>query len=886
MFLKTRASDADVVAQVLGGEREAFGLLVERYLRNVYALAYSYVRNASDSEDIVQQAFISAFQRLDTLRDPRRFCPWLIQIARNVSLDHIKKAARETTRAENETGAERSVAPDVEERELLELLRQKVAELEPDAREVLVLHYFSDLTTAEIARHLDISREAAKKRLQRARAALSERFLDNLGKALQHDPPAKINKNQIMGAVLAAGATWEAGASNATAGGAGGLFAALPMNKTVMIALLALSTLVALLYMLPGDETIDMTQPTLTAVNHPPEPEPPQEEAPLVLAQSSVEVAAEMPEAVEAVAEEEAPEELPPSSISGYVVDEFGEPVAGASIIALFEQSINEDTNLDSYRLMSQPENQYRTTADNQGRFTVSGIRHAGGARLFAEAYGTQGSAHVDVNRGNSSEIVEIVLKQGVPLLGRVLSPLGEPVPNAYVDVVATSSGGHAAEAVSNESGSFRLLWSRRLTWAHVLVRSTEGDALFENVPVGTGEVFDLHLPEPATVLGEVKFSDGKAVEGFNVSLNSKHGVSYSPEGITILGTGLSYSAVTDVMGLYEIRGVFPDSRYNIVVTNVSGIEVSPKTALGELASGQELRRDFTLDALTTIKGVVVAKSSGAPVHNVGVTVVVDPYSPPPIDRAPEALSTVVDENGAFEYQVAVAPGEYVLTPYYQHIQLSFAVEAFGESFQIDHGQTTEAELGIDAPYTISLRVVDSNEEPINAHIGTQWTHDDGRTHSSTGWQTDENGYFSWDGFAPFGAYVLSISATGYSEGKSASYEGEPGAVYPLETIVLYEYAGIEGLAVDSEGRPLALTLLKILVRYRDMSSSSVSVNTDENGYFLVGSGLPVDGSLAIKIDEPDGSSSGEWQGIRSDLEPNMIHNLGTIVFAEPPVQE
>jgi len=878
MFLKSRATDADVVAQVLGGEREAFGLLVERYLRNVYALAYSYARNASDSEDIVQQAFINAFQRLDTLRDPKRFCPWLIQIARNVSLDHVRKAARDRERVENESGAEPAVEPDVEERELLALLRHKVAELEPDAREVLMLHYFSGLSTAEMAHHLDISREAAKKRLQRARAAFSEKFLDNLGQALQHDPPPRVNKKRIMGAVLAAGATWEAGAANAAVG----VTASLLTHKPVLLAIMGIAALLGLIALLPAEDAPDSTRATAVTVAPSPVAEEPEDVPPPALAQETGQTL----QVAEQVLE---PEEVSPTMVSGHAIDEFGQPVPGASIVIAFGQRIDGDVTAEYHRFASRPENQYRTVTNAQGRFTVSGIRHRGWARISA---GVHGMARSLVEYVSNEELtVEIVLKEGIPLLGRVLSPYGEPVSNVYVEILGTSKGNQDASVFSDASGSFQVVFFQPLEWAHVLVKSTHGDALFERVPVDTDRVTDLQLPESATISGQVRFRDGPPAAGYHVSVQSPHGMSNSFFGrATIRGTGFSYGAVTDLMGFYEIRGVFPDSTYQFVIANESGVQRSPKTELGELAPRQNLRRDFTLDALTTIKGVVVAKSNGVPVRNVGVTVIVDPNASFSDLGPPKELSALVDENGAFEYQVALSPGEYVLTPYYLHTSLSFAAEAFGKRLEFDPGQTTEATLEIDAPYSISLRVMDNNSEPIYASMYMFWRYDDAyAVGGGSDWWTDKSGRISWDGFAPFGAITLRVSAKGYLLGKSTLYEGKPGAAYPEETIVLLynENAGIEGLAVDSEGNPLSRTQLRVQVTTNGESGHDITLITNGSGYFLNERGIPA-ATVQLEIDafEPDGSLSASWRVNEFELEPNMIHDLGTVVFSEPLAQD
>ena len=158
--------------------------------------------------------------------------------------------------------------------------------------------------------------------------------------------PGRVGIDLVDGldAVLAAGATWEAGASNATAATGTGLLTSFLVNKTVLITIVALAGLLGLFYLLPADEIPDTKQQTIAAVTPPPKPEPPQDPESLMVTESvtegtSVKMTVETEESG-AFPEGKVPDEVLPLTVSGYAVDEFGQPVPGASIVLLAHQEL------------------------------------------------------------------------------------------------------------------------------------------------------------------------------------------------------------------------------------------------------------------------------------------------------------------------------------------------------------------------------------------------------------------------------------------------------------------------------------------------------------------------------------------------------------------
>ncbi len=175
----THDATADVVRRAQQGEAVAFAELVRAYLRPGYAIALSVVGRPADAEDVAQEAFLKAFQSLDTCREPQRFAAWLFQIVRNRArnfLDsrRLRDVAPESARVlEFFTGPPESVG-------MREALLSALAALDEENRVVVLLHDLEDWTHKEIAEVLDISEVNSRQHLFKARQILREKLGDDL----------------------------------------------------------------------------------------------------------------------------------------------------------------------------------------------------------------------------------------------------------------------------------------------------------------------------------------------------------------------------------------------------------------------------------------------------------------------------------------------------------------------------------------------------------------------------------------------------------------------------------------------------------------------------------------------------------------------------------
>jgi RNA polymerase sigma-70 factor (ECF subfamily) len=145
-------SDAEIVKRVRGGDVDAFGLLVKRYERSLLATILAKLEDVHAAEDTAQATAVQAFRRLDTLRDPAKFGPWLMQIARRQTVDALRsqRAAVKISLGDCDT---RHVAdrPDTDGLAEHEHLVDLVARLPRRDRVLIGLRYFDAHSMAEIA---------------------------------------------------------------------------------------------------------------------------------------------------------------------------------------------------------------------------------------------------------------------------------------------------------------------------------------------------------------------------------------------------------------------------------------------------------------------------------------------------------------------------------------------------------------------------------------------------------------------------------------------------------------------------------------------------------------------------------------------------------------
>ena len=177
-------NDAQLIQRVLDGDDTAFSALVKKYQKSVHALAWRKIGDFHIAEDITQDTFLKAYQRLSTLNKPQRFASWLYVIAANYCKMWMRKKRLSTQSLEdiNSMELERATYSGyvIAENEQTtteaqrEVVKKLLAKLQESERTVITLHYLGGMTYKEISEFLGVSVGTIKTRVYRARQRLKK----------------------------------------------------------------------------------------------------------------------------------------------------------------------------------------------------------------------------------------------------------------------------------------------------------------------------------------------------------------------------------------------------------------------------------------------------------------------------------------------------------------------------------------------------------------------------------------------------------------------------------------------------------------------------------------------------------------------------------------
>jgi len=178
------------------GDREAYGRIVAGCQRTVTSIALAIVRDVPASEDIAQEAFLSAWQNLRKLKNPGSFLPWLRQITRNLARDHLRGQVHRANPggdveaiiasvADPHPGPAEQLADQQEQAAAADVIDQ----LPEDTREILLLYYREGQNTRQVASLLGMQDAAVRKRLSRARQQVRAELLQRLGEFAKSTAP-------------------------------------------------------------------------------------------------------------------------------------------------------------------------------------------------------------------------------------------------------------------------------------------------------------------------------------------------------------------------------------------------------------------------------------------------------------------------------------------------------------------------------------------------------------------------------------------------------------------------------------------------------------------------------------------------------------------------
>ena len=165
-----------LVTDFQGGSDLAFTELYHTYKRDIYLFCLKFLGDTAAAKDIVQQVFLKAYERRSQLTRPGSFKAWLLMIARNDCLTHLRQVRRMVAIPEEGDDPVFSLPPndDDDSEETITLISRAIARLKPELREIVVLREYENLSYNEIAEVIGITEGLVKSRLFTARRQLCE----------------------------------------------------------------------------------------------------------------------------------------------------------------------------------------------------------------------------------------------------------------------------------------------------------------------------------------------------------------------------------------------------------------------------------------------------------------------------------------------------------------------------------------------------------------------------------------------------------------------------------------------------------------------------------------------------------------------------------------
>lgn len=182
-------TDEEIVARIVAGQTELFEIIMRRHNQRLYRACVAILRNDAQAEDVVQDAYVRAYQHLSQFAGRAKFSTWLTRIAVHEALGRIRGRRRveeldampEDVKDAKAVSTSLNPEEQVANRELGSLLENSVERLPEQYRIVFMLREIEEATTQEVAEILEISEENVKTRLHRARVLLRKSLFRKVG---------------------------------------------------------------------------------------------------------------------------------------------------------------------------------------------------------------------------------------------------------------------------------------------------------------------------------------------------------------------------------------------------------------------------------------------------------------------------------------------------------------------------------------------------------------------------------------------------------------------------------------------------------------------------------------------------------------------------------
>ena len=170
-----------LIKYIREGDKRGWNMLIDRYSRTVYNLAFNFCGNSDDANDLTQDIFIKIYKNIDKFDENLNISSWIMRISKNHCIDYWRKNKKNNFRIDLEDNLvkdEHSPEENLIKSGDLNKLREKMLQLKPDARSLLILRDIQDHSYQEIADSLEIPLRTVKSKINRARIQLARLYED------------------------------------------------------------------------------------------------------------------------------------------------------------------------------------------------------------------------------------------------------------------------------------------------------------------------------------------------------------------------------------------------------------------------------------------------------------------------------------------------------------------------------------------------------------------------------------------------------------------------------------------------------------------------------------------------------------------------------------
>ncbi|MBI5091699.1 MAG: sigma-70 family RNA polymerase sigma factor, partial [Candidatus Hydrogenedentes bacterium] len=850
-------NEREYVLRSLTGDHQAYGELISAYQGMVFAVALNVTGNHSDSEDVVQEAFLRAYQKLGALSDPSKFGPWLHTIARRVALQLLRERRRVPVTESEETLEDRA-DPDAltpaelyAKAELSQSLWAEVANLPPRTREAILLYYVEGFSIKGAAAFLGVSEGAMKMRLDFGREKLRETLTQKKEDELRRQSPSE----KLRAIILAALPPSTAPTAVTSALGAGAAW--VTSAKVVMAALLALTIGAGLLFAFRDQLRVSRIPAVVAAPSVETAPKP----------ENSAVSSAPVPGKL-AAAEGPLKRQASTSSPNGAAASKDGTAAPDGQALFVCEVMRPDATPVPgavvALDLLLRPEEAaeikafHREVRTNEagevqfdripdGNYVVSAQdgQDLARSRVFVGTYLRQ----------------RLILQPGEAFGGVVLDQSGKPIPGARVVAMrAEPLAASATDTIPN-----RLTEDVIQGWYHRAVAETKNDGAFATLlPRGNRWRFLV------VAKGFAAMDTGDTVLTQQAKFSLGHGGTLSGR-VTVSGTNKPASGVRVLIGAerndeerfetvaaadgaYSFANLRP-GKYVLDVNDSTLASSQPEQSV-EVRDGEESKLDVAVTPGATISGRVIERDSGKGIPGAKVKMAW---------RFPRVATT--SATGDFRFS-GVAAGRLALSvrelPGYRITE-----KLSRKGLTVDAGSDqTGVELtlinGVDAPPAVRGRVHDRDGNPVAGAFVCAQVFEIGRDMEYAVVRADANGKYSIGGLFVTGKLKVRAFLPGLSSQEKGpltlAADGLDGVDHILERTGV-----IAGKVVGKSGKPVAIPDAYVYIDLLNVWPGAWARQTAtvmKGGVFEIRD-LPADKyELAVEV-QPHGGDINIYSGIR-----------------------